>query len=72
MRTFTYGPEAIDYFRSRLLFDGDRLSALLLASDLDQGGDVTATLPDEVDVAKLYRFRTDILGADLKIQAEMS
>lgn len=59
MRTFTYGQEADDYFRSRILFDGDRLSTLLLTLDLAQG-EVTAKLPEDVDVTKLYKFRTDI------------
>ncbi len=60
MRKITYGLEAIDYFHSRLLIDGDTLSTLLLSLDLVNGGDITATLPDEVDTANLYRFRTDI------------
>ena len=66
MRTFTYGQEASDYFRSRILFDGDRLSTLLLALNFAQG-DVTAKLPEDVDASKLYRFRTDIFWGRLGV-----
>ena len=41
------------------MFDGDRLSTFLLTLDLAQG-EVTATLPEDIDATKRYKFRTDI------------
>ena len=60
MRSFKYGSEAVDYIKSRLCDDGDTLSSLMLTTDFVQRGEVRSELPDTVDPAQLYKFRTDV------------
>jgi len=60
IETFRYSSEATDYLRCRLSESGDALAAALLEIDLLHRGEVSAQLPEDVDVSKLYKFRTDI------------